>query len=110
MAARGRGAKSGGALPNLRSFGPKTAIFRPKKPPNQAETPKRRETAATLHLRLDFAVSKSPLVPFNSTICPKNAQKGAKKPQNLRIVHQHPETKHGPYLGLRHSNPNSKGT
>ena len=65
---------------------------------------------ATFHVRLAFPVSKSPLVPFNSTICPRNGQKGAKKPQNLRNVHQHPETKHGPYLGLRGSNPNSEGT
>ena len=32
VAARGGGAKSGGALPNPRSFGQKTAIFRPKQP------------------------------------------------------------------------------
>ena len=79
MAARGGGAKSGGALPNLRSFGPKTAIFRPKQPPNPRETPKRRETVATLHVRLDFAVSKSPLAPFNSTICPRNGPKRRQK-------------------------------
>ena len=38
------------------------------------------------------------------------AQKGAKKPQKLRNVHQHPETKNGPYLGLRGSKTNSEGT
>ena len=27
-----------------------------------------------------------------------------------RVVHQHPEIKHGPYLGLRGSNSNSEGT
>ena len=75
MAARGGGAKSGGALPNLRSFGPKRASFRPKQPPNPRETPKRRERVATSHVRLDFAVLKSPLVPFNSTICPRNGPK-----------------------------------
>ena len=75
MAARGGGAKSGGALPNLRSFGPKTAIFRPKQPKNPGETPKRRDTVSTLHVRLDFTVSKSSLVPFNSTICPRNGPK-----------------------------------
>ena len=32
VAARGGGARLGGALPNVRSFGPKTAIFRPKQP------------------------------------------------------------------------------
>ena len=79
MAARGGGAKSGGALPNLCSFGPKTAIFRPKQPPNPGKTPKRRETVATLHVRLDFTVSKSPLPPFNSTICPRNGPKRHQK-------------------------------
>ena len=65
---------------------------------------------ATLHVRLDFTVSKSPLVPFNSTICPRTAQKGAKKPQKRRNMHQPPETKHGPYLGLRGSKSDSEGT
>ena len=37
------------------------------------------------------------------------SQKGAKKPQHLHNVHQHPETKHGPYLGLRGSNPIFRG-
>ena len=80
MAARGGGAKSGGALPNLRSFGPKTAIFRPKQPPDPGETPKQRETRATLHVRLDFTVSKSPLVPFICRYVRETAQKGAKNP------------------------------
>ena len=40
----------------------------------------------------------------------ETAQKGAKKPENLRNVHQHPEAKNGPYLGLRGSKTNSEGT
>ena len=79
MAARGGGAKSGGALPNLRSFGPKRAIFCPKQPQNPGETPKRRDTVSTLHVRLDFTVSKSSLVPFNSMICPRNGPKMRQK-------------------------------
>ena len=79
MAARGGGAKSGGALPNLRSFGPKRAIFRPKQPQNPGETPKRRDTVSTLHVRLDFTVSMSSLVPFNSMICPRNGPKRRQK-------------------------------
>ena len=31
------------------------------------------------HVRLDFAVSKSPLVPFNSRICPRNGPKRRQK-------------------------------
>ena len=34
---------------------------------------------ATSHVRLDFTVSKSPLVPFNSTICPRNGSKRRQK-------------------------------
>ena len=34
---------------------------------------------ATLHVQLDFTVSKSPLVPFNSTICPRNGPKRCQK-------------------------------
>ena len=34
---------------------------------------------ATFHVRLDFPVSKSPLVPFNSTICPRNGPKRRQK-------------------------------
>ena len=67
-------------------------------------------------LRLDFPVTKGSLVPSNLW-CPltskyfrETAQKGAKKPQNLRNLHQHPETKNGPYLGLRGSKPNFEGT
>ena len=85
MAARGGGAKSGGALPNLRSFGPKRPIFRPKWPPNPGEAPKQRKTVATSQVQLDFTVSKSPLLPFNSTIClrkgPKRRQKALKSAQ-----------------------------
>ena len=33
----------------------------------------------TLHVRLDFTVLKSPLVPFNSTMCPRNGPKRRQK-------------------------------
>ena len=79
MAPRGGGAKSGGALPKLRILCPKTAFFGPKRPRNPVKTAKRSKTVATLHVRLDFTVSKSPLVPFNSTICPRNGPKRRQK-------------------------------
>ena len=79
MPARGGGAKSGGALPNLCSFGPKTAIFRPKQPGYGFKIARRRQTAPTLHVRLDFLVTKGPLVPSNSTICPRNGPKRRQK-------------------------------
>ena len=41
--ARGAGAKSGGALPNLRSFGPKMSFFGPKQPSNLFKKAKLKE-------------------------------------------------------------------
>ena len=38
---------------------------------------------ATLHVRLDFTVSKSPLVPFNSTMCPRKGPKRRQKAPNF---------------------------
>ena len=43
------------------------------------ETAKRRQTAATIHVRLDFLLTKGPLVPSNSTICPRNGPKRRQK-------------------------------
>ena len=100
MAARGGGAKSGRALPNLRSFGPKTAIFRPKQPQNPGETPKRRDTVSTPHVRLHFTVSKSSLVPFNSTICQRNGPKRRQKaPKTCAMRTNTPKPSKGRILG-----------
>ena len=93
----GGGGKSGGALSNLRILCRQTTFFGPKRRRNPGITAKRRQTVPTLHVRIDFTVSKSRLVPFNSTIRPETAQKGAKKPRNLRNVLQQPETKHVPW-------------
>ena len=92
----GPGAKSGGALHTVRTFGPQTAIF----PPNPGETPKQSGTVATSHVRLDFAMLESPLLPFTCKICPKDGPERSQKAPNLRNVHKHPKTKHRPYLGL----------
>ena len=79
VAPPGGGAKSGGALPNLRSFGEKKVIFCPKKPATAGKMPQRSETVATLHVWLDFTMSRSRLVPFDSTICPRNSPKRRQK-------------------------------
>ena len=79
MAARGGGAKSVGALPELRILCPKTAFFGPKLHRNPVITAKRRQIVATLHVRLDFTVTKSSLLPRNSTICPRNGPKRRQK-------------------------------
>ena len=68
----------------------------------------------SLHVRLDFLVTKSPLLPSNSTICPRNAppppKKSQKWPECALFVSNRPKTKNGLYLGLRGSKPNSEGT
>ena len=65
----------------------------------------------TLHVHLEFLVTKSLLMPSNTTICPRNGQKMAKSsPQCPQFVSNNPKTKSGPYLGLRGSNPNSEST
>ena len=79
MAPRGGGAKFGGGLSKLRILCSKTAFFGPKRPRNPVKTAKRSKTVATLQVRLDFTVSKSALVPFNSTICPRNGPKRRQK-------------------------------
>ena len=79
MAPWGGGPKSGGALPKLRILCPRTAFFGPKRPRNPVITAKRRQTAATLHVRLHFTVTKSSLLPPNSTICPRNGPKRRQK-------------------------------
>ena len=79
MAPRGGGPKSGGALPKLRILCPKTAFFGPNRPRNPVITAKRRQTAATLHVRLEFTVTKSSLLPPNSTICQRNGPKRRQK-------------------------------
>ena len=60
-------------------LGQKQPFFAQNSPQNPGETPKRRDTVSTLHVRLDFTVSKSSLLPFNSEICPRNGPKMRQK-------------------------------
>ena len=84
----------------MRSFGPKTAFFGPKQPQNPGETHKRRDTVSTLHVRLHFTVSKSPLVPFNSTICPRKGPKSRQKaPKTCAMRTNTPKPSTGRILG-----------
>ena len=88
VAPRGGGAKSGGALPKLRILCPKTTFFGPKWHRNLVKTAKRRETIATLHMRPDCPVTKRPLLPSSSTICPRNGPKMANNGLNVRHLCQ----------------------
>ena len=60
-------------------LGQKQPFFAQNSPSKGSKTAKRRQTAATLHVRLDFPVTKGPLVPCNSTICPRISPKGRQK-------------------------------
>ena len=62
-----------------RFWAKKQPIFAQNSPQKPGKTPKRRETVAGVHVRLDFTVSKSPLVRFNSTICPRYGPKKRQK-------------------------------
>ena len=90
---------------------PKTDFRGLKRPQTLVKTDKQRETVATFHVRLDCPVTKSPFLPSNSTICPRNGPKMAKNgPECAQFASNNPKTKNGPYLGLRGSNLNSDGT
>ena len=78
----GTGFASGGPHFKSCSLGPKTAIFGPKKPWTTFKMAERRETVGTLHVRLDFPVSTSPLRPSNSMIYPGNGPKRPPKAPN----------------------------
>ena len=88
VAPRGGGAKSGGALPKLRIWCPKRVFFGPKQPQNPVQTDKRREAVATLHVRLNCPVTRSPFLPSSSTICPRKGPKMAKNGLNVRCLCQ----------------------
>ena len=92
------GAKSGGALPNLFS--------------GALETIQNSQTKGngcyTAHA-LDFLVSKTPLIPPNSTVCPINIPNSRQKaPKFPQISRTQPQTKNGQYLGLRGSKNDSQ--
>ena len=100
MAPRGGVAKSGGALPKLHILCPKTAFFGTKQPRNPVKRDKRRETVATLHVRPNCLVTKSPFLPSSSTICPRNSPKMAKNGPNVRCLCQTcPKPRTGRILG-----------
>ena len=61
---------------------------------------------ATLHVRLDFTVPKSPLVPFNSTICPRNGPKRCQKaPKSAQYAPTPPKPFTDRILGYVAQNP-----
>ena len=66
---------------------------------------------ATLHMQLDFPMSKSPLGPSNSMICPKSAPKWPPKaPEVVQIGRCELQTKIWLYLGAHGSKRDVEGT
>ena len=100
MAPRSGGAKSGGALPNLRILCPKTAFFGPKRPRNPVIIAKRRQTVPTLHVRHQCPVNISPFLPSSSTICSRNGPRMAKNGLTVRyLCPTQPKPRTGRILG-----------
>ena len=88
------------------ALGQKIAIFRPKQPQSSSKMRKRSDIVATPHVQLDFTVSRSPLVPFNSTICPKNGLEGRQKaPKISAMCTNTPKPSTGRILGYVAQNP-----
>ena len=75
----GRGRQAGRCPPKYAQFWAKNSLFWPKTAPKPSQNGQTKGSAAHIHVRVDFTVSKSPLVPFNSTICPRNGPKGCQK-------------------------------
>ena len=59
-------------------LGQKQSFFA-QESPTARQNPQLRKTQATPHVRLEFTVSSGPLVPFNSTISPRNRPKRRQK-------------------------------
>ena len=74
--------RGSGAHPKMCFLSPKPAFFGPKQSLNPFKKAKQRETAATLHVRLELTVTRSSLLPSTSTICSKK-----KRLKVAQIVH-----------------------
>ena len=86
------------------------AIFCPKQPQKAFKIAKRSQTAATLHVRLDFPVSESPLVRSNSAICPRNGPKRRQNPPQIcAMCSNSPKPRTGRILGYVAQNPIPRG-
>ena len=89
----------------MRSFGPKKSHFSPE------IAPKPGQNAQTKGNNCYTPPCQRALwCPSTQRYVREMAQKGTKKPQNLRNVHQPPKPKQGLYLGLRGSKYDSEGT
>ena len=67
---------------------PKQPFLAQNGPKTQSKRPKRRQTVATLHVHLEYPVTKSLFLPSDSSICPRKGQKMAKNGLNVRRLGQ----------------------
>ena len=91
-------------------LGQKQPFFAQNSPSKGSKQPNEGKRLLHCTCGLTFSRPRDLWCPLTPRYVRETAQKGAKKPQKLRHVHQHPETKNGPYLGLRGSKTNSEGT
>ena len=91
-------------------LGQKQPFFTQNSPSTGSKQPKEGKWLLHSTCGLTFPRPRDLWYPLTPRYVRETAQKGAKKAQKLRNVHQHTETKNGPYLGLRCSKRNSVGT
>ena len=91
-------------------LGQKQPFFAQNSPSKGSKQPN--EGKRLLHSTCGLTFSRPRVLwcPLTPRYVRETAPKGAKKPQKRRNVHQQPETKNGPYLGLRGSKSDSEGT
>ena len=90
-------------------LGQKQPFFAQDSPSKGSKQPNEGKRLLHCTCGLTFLRPRDLWCPLNPRYARETAQKGAKKPQKLRNVHQHPETKNGPYLGLRGSKNEYRG-
>ena len=91
-------------------FGQKQPFFAKNSPSKGSKQQKEGKRLLHSTCGLTFSQPRDLWCPLTPRYVRETAQKGAKKSQKLRNVHRQPETKNGPYLGLRGSKTNSEGT
>ena len=89
--APGRGRQVGRCPPKNAHFVP------PNSPENPLKTAKQTELVCTLHVHIEFLMTKSPFLPSSSTICQRNGSKMAQKVCSL--CQQVPKPRTGRILG-----------
>ena len=98
--APGRGRQVGRCPPKTAYFVPQNNFFWPQTALILSPNGQTRQTVPTLHVRLDCRVTKSPLLPSTSTICPRNGPKLTYHGVNVRCLCQtRPKPTMGRILG-----------